>query len=744
MDKPNQVPAQIVLQMGPDPSTSPDDNGGMGVDLAVLFDYLDMIRTRLWLAAAGPVLLLALAFGYLHYATPKYQSSCQLQIQPKPMRVSGVDTVYDPMAGARDYTDYVNTEIELMQTPDVLNQAFEEMNLGADAEFMTDDPVGTLARNLTISQKRDTFLITVAYRSTDAHKAARIANTLGDLYVTCYQERKRDVAGGGMEKLQDQLETIAIARDEAQKALSKFKQDNKVMDLDYARQLLSQRISALTETLIAAEMDERAAKDTVETVSSWNEEGHVGPVVEMLKNPFARSFREEQLRMQMELPELLRTFGRDHSKVKTQEAIIENLKKAVQDEIESSLVGLRLKEQQAAKGHEVVVSAIKDLEDELMALDAFAAKFYQLKDTCDAGEAAYRKVIARLNDVDISSHADDFEANDFLRVVRRAVPVLAPVSPQRRRTLALALILGIGLGAGSCILLGLLDTSVKHKDEVVRCFGNTVVLGTVPAVTEGEDELVAVQKPLSMMAEAFRGIRTSLSLCLGGREERCFAVTSADPGDGKTTVAVNLAIALAHDKRRVLLMECDMRRPRLKDVVGKALKVDATHGVSTVLVGDSELKDVVGHLEGLPNLDIALCGPVPPNPAELIGAERFREVIAEAKATYDYVIIDTPPLLNVADSAILAGTGIALLFVARLFRTTRHDLRLASERLATIQGKCAGLLINNAEVPKHSRYGYYRYGQYYNRKKYGRGYGYGYGYGYGQDGTPKAEKKTKA
>jgi polysaccharide biosynthesis transport protein len=730
MDQPSQVPAQIVLQVAPESAAAADDSGAAGLDLAVVFDYLDMIRNRLWLAVSVPVLLLAIAFGYLHYATPIYQSACQLQIQPRPTQISGVDSVYDPMAGAYDYTEHINTEIELMKTPEVLNRAFEELNLSSDQEFMGPNPVGALSGNLTITQKRNTFLIDVSYRSTNPESAARIANALGDLYVLSYKERKREVAGGGMDKLGEQLESIAKTRDEAQKAISEFKTKHEVMDLAYERELRSQRIKALTETLIAAEIEERAAQDTVDTIGEWNRQGHIGAVVEMLNNPLASDFRKQQLEKEMELPELLRTYGHEHSKVQTQEAVIANLKTAVEQEIESSLVGLRLKAERAAKGRQVVTTAIKGIEAELMGLDRISSEYARLSDTCDAAEQAYRKVIARLNDVEISAGTDNLEASDFLRVARRAVPNLGPVSPHRTRILALALVLGLGLGAGACVFLGLLDTSVKTHDEVVRCFGDTVVLGGVPGIVEGESELVAVEKPLSPMAEAFRAIRTSLSLCLAGREEHCFAVTSTEPGEGKTTVALNLAIALAREKPRVLLLECDMRRPRLKHILGAAFSGDPANGVSKVLVGDAELQDVVGHLAALPNLDIALCGPVPPNPAELMGAERFRQVIAQAKQTYDYVILDSPPLLHVADAAILAGVGVPLLFVVRLFRTTRHDLRLAQERLRTIQAKCAGLLINNVEVPKRGRYAYYRYGHYY-RRRYGAGHGYGYGYGDG-------------
>jgi len=715
----NQVPAQIFLQTGP--VAEPATETGTGMDLSVVFDYLDMIRSRFWLFAAIPILFVAIAFFRVYTATPIYESWGQLQIQPRPLVATGAQSFYDPMAGARDFGQFINTEIELMRTPDVLNRAFEQLDLASDPAFATGNPVGVLARNLKISQKTGTFLINVSYRSEDPEKAARIANFLGELYVRGYQERKREISGGGISRLRDQLDKIATARDGALQALAEFKKEHHVMDLDYERELRSQRISALTESLIEAEMVESEARDAAETIEAWKKEGHLGVIVQFTDNEFARIFRLEQLRMQMDLPELLNKFGAGHSDVRTRQKIIDNLQNAVSEEIETSLVALHLKQKRAAKRHEVILSAIAELEDELMELDTFGAKYYSLKDTYGAAEAAYRKVIFRINDVDISVNTDEQEANDFLRVVRRAMPNHAAVWPRRRASLSMALVLGLALGGGMCILLGMLDTSVKSQSEIERCMKDAVFLGNVPARPDGQDELATVENSQGIQAEAFRSVRTSLSLCLTGREERCFMATSSGPGDGKTTVALNLAVALARDNRKVLLMECDMRRPRLKQVLGDSLDQADDKGLSKVLVGEIELKDATVACKHQKGLDVVLCGPRPPDPGELLGTQRFGEVLAQAKAAYDYVIIDTTPLLDVADAAVIAGHGVPLLCVVRLFSTTRHDLRLASERMHTIQARCAGVIVNQAEVPRHSRYGYYRRGHYAYYKK-GRGY----------------------
>ena len=722
---------QIIIQAAPEGPPSNEESSGL--DLSALLEYYYMVRSRLWLFLVVPAIILVAAFIKVYQSTPIYESSCQLQIQPRPVQVSGVQGFYDPMAGARDFSQFVNTEIELMRTPDILNRAFEEMKLVGDAEFATGSPVGKLIGNLRIGLQSGTFLINVSYRSPDPEKAARIANFLGNLYVQSRLERKRNISGGGITKLREQLDSIAVARNQALKELAAFKADNGLMDLDYERQLVADRIGALTEILIEAEMDGLAARDIAETVAIWKEQGHLGAVIQLVDNSFVSSFRLEQLRAEVQLPELLSKFGRGHSSVKTQEQIIENLKQAVENEIETSVIGLKLTAERAVKRREIVTAEIAKLEARLVTLDGFGAEFFRLRDTYDAAQNAYRKVISRINDVDISVNTEQLEGTDFLSVVRRATPRYTAIWPNKRKTLANALMLGLVLGAGACILLGMLDTSVKGQEDVTRYFKEVPVLGTIPSHEGNDDELIAVNKPQGAMAEAFRGIRTSLSLCLSGRHEKCFAVTSAGPGDGKTTTAFNLALAMVRSGKRVLLLEADMRRPRLLKFLADQGPGKVEIGLSSVLIGDAELQDVTFSFPGQEGFDLVPCGAVPPNPAELMGTDRFKEIIAQAKEQYDVIILDAPPLLNVADAAVIAGSGVSLLFVVRLLRTTRHELRLAAEQLRTIQANCAGLLLNSSDTTRHGRYyGKYRYGY-----RAGRHYQAGYQtYGYGGEHDP--------
>ena len=219
------------------------------------------------------------------------------------------------------------------------------------------------------------------------------------------------------------------------------------------------------------------------------------------------------------------------------------------------------------------------------------------------------------------------------------------------------------------------------------------------------------------------------------------AISSAFPGEGKTFVSFNLAKSFAMDNRRVLLLEMDLHRPRLWKLLSSVVTKKPEKGVSNILIGDCDLKSVIVHVEEF-NLDIAFAGPIPPNAAELLGTKKLADLLAEAQTKYDCVLIDTPPILAVSDTLIIASQNVPLLLLTRLYTTSMPALRHLRDRLASVNLRLAGLLANNADVPKNS---YYSSGDYSYR------YGYGYGYGYrqrrgskGQDAEPDAASETKS
>nr|WP_210503000.1 polysaccharide biosynthesis tyrosine autokinase [Nocardioides sp. SYSU D00778] len=285
-----------------------------------------------------------------------------------------------------------------------------------------------------------------------------------------------------------------------------------------------------------------------------------------------------------------------------------------------------------------------------------------------------------------------------------------PISPNPVRNLSLALVLGLLLGVGLAVVRELLDTSTKSADDLTNAL-DAPILGTIAFDPEvAKRPLVTQLTSHEPRAEAFRVLRTNLSFVDIDATSKAIVFTSALPGEGKSTTAVNIALALHQAGERVLLVDSDLRRPQ----AAALLNLDGTIGLTTALVGKVAVSDVVlAHSSGL---HVLPSGPVPPNPAELLQSRAMAVVLGELRAAYDVIVIDAPPLLPVTDAALIASQVDGAVVVVRHGKTTREQLAAARERLTAVGAHTLGAVFNM--VPKKGR------------GDYGSGYGYGYGYGY--------------
>ena len=268
------------------------------------------------------------------------------------------------------------------------------------------------------------------------------------------------------------------------------------------------------------------------------------------------------------------------------------------------------------------------------------------------------------------------------------------------------MILGLLLGLALAVVRHRLDTRIASSEDI-SAVTDAPVLGNIcyDADSAWDDPIKALTSH-SPWAEAFRVLRTNMQYVDVDTDKLVFTVTSSMPGEGKSTVAVNLAIALALAKQRVVLVECDLRRPQL----AKRLGLDASTGTTAVLIGKVELKDALQRHEPT-GLEVLVCGHLPPNPSELLQSIAMEKLLTDLRHDYDVVILDAPPLLPVTDAALLAAEVDGALMVVRHGETTTDQLRHSLERLGTVDAKPLGVVINRAPTKKS-------------------GYGYGYGYGY--------------
>lgn len=311
--------------------------------------------------------------------------------------------------------------------------------------------------------------------------------------------------------------------------------------------------------------------------------------------------------------------------------------------------------------------------------------------------------IERLGQLQLSINGARADAGG--QVVSQAIAPRDPFAPDPVRNSLIALVFGLLLGAALAFLRDYLDDRIRSKDDLDLVTGGVDVLGLVPLVEDWknrtEPELVSVSAPASPAAEAYRSLRTSLQFVGIGRPVRIIQVTSSSASEGKTTTLSNLGVVLARAGHRVVLVDCDLRRPRLHRFFGLENRI----GFSTAILGD-DVSEVIQAVPDIPRLSVVASGPTPPNPSELLATRRSGALLGTLAEHFDYVLVDCPPLLPVADAVILAGDVDATLLVATVNTTTKRSLGRSLELIRQVDAPLVGLVLNGLEAQQAYTYTY--------------------------------------
>lgn len=375
-----------------------------------------------------------------------------------------------------------------------------------------------------------------------------------------------------------------------------------------------------------------------------------------------------------------------------------------------------------------LTSKIGELQGQIEALDASAAAGGRTT-TTDAAKTAQRGALVA-QQAAFKTQLDQLAVSQAIQtggasVQSPAVVPRSPVSPQPKRTGALALVVGLMLGVGVAFLREFLDDTIKDKEGIERHLGGLTVMGMIPAIKDWKDHkrpmVVAETDPKSPAAEAYRSVRTSIQFLGLDRTMHVLQVTSPTSSEGKTTTLANLAVTLAQAGQRVIVVDCDLRRPRIHDFFGLPNEV----GFTSVLLGDTPLSGALQKVPGVERLLLMASGPLPPNPSELLSSRRTGEVIDGLKAVADVVLLDSPPMLPVTDAAVLSHRVDGMLLVAAAGKTTGKALERTRELLAQVEAPMIGAILNG--VKGEGGYAYH----------------YAYTYAYAQD-QPKGRAAKKA
>lgn len=720
---------------GPFPASAPAAGGGGATfDLAEYWRLAVKYRLLI-LGSFLAAVVIGVAATLL--MTPIYAASVTLQIDREAARVLNVDEVA-PRESMIQGEEFFQTQYGLLRSRSLSERVIDDLGLASSDQFL--DQMGvepprrgdrtaaaqaakrrelvikTVQENLSVSPVRGSRLVSVAFESPDPQLSARVANAFAENFIQSNLDRRYESSSYAREFLEDRIEQTKARLADAERQLVAYAENQQIINIreageetGEAQSLASSNLSSLNAALAEAKA-ERIGRE-----EKWRQARGAAlfSLPEVLQNPAMQRLLEERARVNAEYEQKGRLFQPDYPEMVQIRARLEELNRqinAIASGIRSSIQG----EYNVALNRErSLARQVDGLKSDVLDLRSRSVQYGILQREVDTSRSLYDALLQRYNEVGVTGGV----ATNNISIVDNAEPPSRPSKPRLLVNVALAALLGLGFGVALAFILEALDETLATPDDVESKLG-LPVLGVIPLLEKGATPKEALTNIRSSFAEAYYSLRTALQFSTPEGAPRTLLVTSSRPAEGKSTTAYATAVNLARLGRKVLLADGDLRNPSMHRVVG----VENDVGMSNVLSGNAALGSAVKPTEHQ-GLDFIPCGPIPPNPAELWGGDRLRQLLDEATDRYDHVVIDGPPVLGFADSPLLASAVQGTMFVLESKSTRRAQARGALRRLAMGNGRILGAVLTKFNT-KTVQYG---------------GYDYAYDYNYG-GGAPPAGK----
>ena len=719
------MPSKSNTRMLPPP---PDSPAAVPPPLAGGYTPLQVAWRRRWTVLFTVMLCLAAALVYVMKATPLYTATSQLTVEQTGPQILG-----DALgASGKQSESYLHTQAAVLKSTAILEEAVKVADVGRMKTF--DDipnPIAYLKKELRVSVGRQDDLITVAFESPYPDEAAKLVNSVVEEYVRHHASKKQYSAGEVLKILLRSKAENDATLEQKMKELVQFKQSNGQLSFAGAEgkgNIVLERLAKLSDALTQAELATFEAEAAYGAAKKMlGDTAGVKRLVEVAQGRANRQTDTEYAELLAELRRLelerlslvqrgiIRNAATDEA-----DARINFVKSQIADRekiLAEAYVASLEQERQVTKAKEADIrQALVAQEEEALKLNTQSADLVRLESEVKRAEELSGNLAKRISEVGVDA-SDAGTLNISVHEVARRED--RPTSPNKPRTMAMALVVGLVLGLGLAFAREWTDHRLRTADEVAGAL-QLPVLGVVPhmagkvsIVDRGQN--VRLQ-PMSETAEAYRTIRTAVFFAAPGEEMKTILVTSPAPGDGKTTSASNLAIALAQAGHRTLLLDADFRKPSQH----KIFEIDPKVGLSSVIAGQVKLREAVRQTESA-GLYVLPCGPIPPNPSEILNGKRFAQVMEVLCNAFDRIVLDSPPVMPVTDARILAASADLTILVTRVDKSTERMSRHARDGLLSVGANILGVVVN--DMSKKKREGYY---------------GYGYGGYYGAEGGSKA------
>lgn len=699
--------------------------------------YWSVILRRKWTVLTFMAIVVVAGWTSTYLTTPMYQASGTLQIEPEEKIIQYQEAMPGQSQNWDSY-EYMKTQLEILRSGAVAERVVTEMNLtehplfnappkksglsrylpwlGDDAKARQEAPrettvalsdkvrgiAGFVKGGLSVEQVGDSRLVRISFTSPDAKLAADVVNSITTVFINMNLARRIDSTSYAKTFLQDRLQQVQAKLEDSEKKLVDFARQQELVKTGREDQddVDTQVLRTYTGALAQAQQDRIKAESLYNSLQGASIEG----LPEVMENDVVKSLKERKTKLEAEYREGLKVYKPAYPKMQQLEVQIDETREAINAEIQNVKALIKARYQAALAQETSLMAKQRESKMGILSEQERSIQYNILKREVDTNRQLFEGLLQRLKEIGVGGGV----GTNNISVVDRAQVPGGPFTPNPRKNLMMALLIGLIGGIGLAFFFEHLDDTIKAAEELEQLLG-LPVLGVIPHTrSETGGKLVHENYDTrSHFAEAHRSLRTALQFSTPEGMPKVLMITSTSMGEGKSTTALSLAMQIAQAGKKVLIIDSDLRKASLHT----NLELDNQTGLTNYLAGDAKPVDITSTTE-VPNLFAITSGPLPPNPAELVGSSKMVALLSLAAEKFDSVIVDGPPVLGLADAPLLGSIADATILVVEVGGTRRDFAKGAVKRLRGTRTHLIGGVLTKMRARGHT-YDYYYSGHYY-------------------------------
>lgn len=704
----------------------PDHDGGgfFNFDLRSLWSLV--YRNR-FLMLSIMVLVVAAGIALTMLTSPIYRAAARVQIDQQTAKIV-TDGDVEPSVGAQDADRFLQTQVDIIKSRSLAQRVAAKLNLLGDEKFLIamqvapatkakgafdlrttrrEQVLDVLQKGLSVDLPFNSRIAAIQFSSPDRMLAAKVANSFADNLITSNLDRKFDASSYARQFLERELAKTRGRLEQSERSAIAYARNARLIDASSGSDgsdktgpkslttsslvQLNTSLSALTAARVASEQRWRQAQT-----------GDLMSMPEVLANQTIQQLQQQRAKARSEYEQELQRRKANFPDMIQAAALIKEFDRQIMQVAESIRASIRDQYEVARRQEAALASNVAGLKFSSLAEQDRSVQLNILRREVDTNRALYDGLLQRYKEISAAAGV----ATNNISILDVATPPILPISPRPLLNLGLSIVLGALFAIAVLVAKEQLDDRILSSDDVTRKL-NLTFLGSVPLIADHQRPEEELRDPRSALSEAYLALRTSIELSSAGGVPSTLMFTSTRPAEGKSTSTYALARDFARSGAKVLLIDCDLRKPSLHEV----LKVPNTVGITNFLTTQRQIGDAV-HRDIEPNLDFIPSGPRPPNPAELLSGPAFRELLAKFATTYNMIVIDAPPVLGLADAPAIAGLVDGVVFVVQANSGHIRQSRLALQRLRGARTSLIGAVLTKYDARKigyGENYGYYAY-----------------------------------